>query len=143
MAELAMDGKYSINTYLNHTLGIGPKNLSDFTVCLRFNVNYLKTWTSALLSYSTFFSSNSLNIEIVQESGKSGKTLHIFMCKYNIKQGCGRFKMNNMRIHNEWHHVCMALKTDDFDMDKFQVTRKFYFDGKEVNKGNVFLIFKF
>ena len=45
-----MDGQYSIEPYLNHTQGIGPNDLTDFTFCLRFNVNYLKPKFSTLLS---------------------------------------------------------------------------------------------
>ena len=68
VAELAMDGHHTIETYLNHTLGIGPKNLTDFTVCLRFNVNFLKPTVNAVLSYSTFLSDNALNFDLYRPS---------------------------------------------------------------------------
>ena len=68
VAELAMDGRHTIETYLNHTLGIGPKNLTDFTVCLRFNVNFLKPTVNAVLSYSTFLSDNALNFDLYRPS---------------------------------------------------------------------------
>ena len=31
VAELSIDGIYTIDSYLNHTEGIGPKNLTDFS----------------------------------------------------------------------------------------------------------------
>ena len=80
VAELAMDGRYTIEPYLNHTLGIGPKNLTDFTLCLRFNVNFLKPFVSDVLSYSTFLSDNALNFEIFRPSGGG---LELSACKYS------------------------------------------------------------
>ena len=86
VAELAMDGRHTIETYLNHTLGIGPKNLTDFTVCLRFNVNFLKPTVNAVLSYSTFLSDNALNFEIYRTSSGG---LELWACKYSkISQVC-------------------------------------------------------
>ena len=37
-----MDGLFTEETYLNHSIGIGQNNLTEFTVCLRFNLNYLR-----------------------------------------------------------------------------------------------------
>ena len=71
VAELAIDGQHTIDSYLNHTEGIGPNNLTDFSFCLRFNVNYLKPEISTLLSYSTFISDNTLFIVLMKESGGS------------------------------------------------------------------------
>ena len=52
VAEIAMDGLYTEETYLNHSLGIGPQSLTDFTLCQRMNVNYLRPIGSvALLSH--------------------------------------------------------------------------------------------
>ena len=54
MAEIAMDGLYTEETYLNHSLGIGPQSLTDFTLCQRMNINYLRPIGSvALLSHFT------------------------------------------------------------------------------------------
>ena len=79
VAELAMDGRHTIEPFLNHTLGIGPKNLTDFTLCLRFNVNFLKPMVSVVLSYSTFLSDNALNFELYTPSSGG---LELFACKY-------------------------------------------------------------
>ena len=76
---MAMDGQYTIDSYLNHTEGIGPNNLTDFTVCLRFNVNYLKPHYSSMLSYSTYLSDDALEIGLMQ---RAGGILLIYYCKY-------------------------------------------------------------
>ena len=74
-----MHGRHSIDSFLNHTAGIGPKNLTDFTICLRFNINFLKPYNS-LVSYSTFLDDNALIVEVVIDSG-SGHLL-LYVCKY-------------------------------------------------------------
>ena len=86
VAELAMDGRHTIETYLNHTLGIGPKNLTDFTVCLRFNVNFLKPTVNAVLSYSTFLSDNALNFDLYRPSSGGLELLVSKYLKMKIKQ---------------------------------------------------------
>ena len=83
VAELAIDGLHTIDSYLNHTEGIGPNNLTDFSVCLRFNVNYLKPELSTLLSYSTFLSDNTLIITLLKETG--GSLLLVCSKCYNCK----------------------------------------------------------
>ena len=86
VAELAMDGRHSIEPYINYTIGIGPKNLTDFTLCLRFNVNFLRPIVSSVLSYSTFLSDNALNFEIYRTSSGG---LELWACKYSkISQVC-------------------------------------------------------
>ena len=75
-----MHGRHSIDSFLNHTAGIGPKNLTDFTICLRFNINFLKPIYNSLVSYSTFLDDNALIVEVVIDSG-SGHLL-LYVCKY-------------------------------------------------------------
>ena len=83
VAELSMDGQYTIDTYLNHTEGIGPNNLTDFTLCLRFYINYLKPSTTSLLSYSNFLDDNALVVKIK----KISKQIFVFLiCKYGYSQ---------------------------------------------------------
>ena len=76
---MSLDGQHTIDSYLNNTEGIGPNNLTDFSICLRFNLNYLKPISNSILSYSTFYDANALNVEIVK---KSGELLLIYICKY-------------------------------------------------------------
>ena len=79
VAEFSLHGGHTTDTYLNHTEGIGPNNLTDFTLCLRFNINFLKPTTSSLLSYSTFLEDNALNVELLKQSGGY---LLFYVCKY-------------------------------------------------------------
>ena len=122
-----MDGQYSIEPYLNYTQGIGPNDLTDFTFCLRFNVNYLKPKFSTLLSYSTALSDNSFLVDLWMRS----KTVILSLKKYpKHNQGRTFYKTHNQRkFHNEWHHACMSLKTEELESDKIKVSTKLYFDG--------------
>ena len=79
VAEMEMDGQNTIDSYLNHTEGIGQSNLTDFTICLRFNVNYLKPSYSSMLSYSTYLSDDALEIGLMQ---RSAEIIFIYYCKY-------------------------------------------------------------
>ena len=79
VAQFAMDGFHNLDSVLKHKDGIGPNNLTDFTLCLRFNINFLKPTTSSLLSYSTFLEDNALNVELLKQSGGY---LLFYVCKY-------------------------------------------------------------
>ena len=128
-----MDGQYSIEPYLNYTQGIGPNDLTDFTFCLRFNVNYLKPKFSTLLSYSTALSDNSFLVDLWMRS----KTVILSLKKYpKHNQGRAFYKTHNQRkFHNEWHHACMSLKTEELESDKIKVSTKLYFDGHLQEEG--------
>ena len=78
IAEFSMHGRHNIDSFLNHTAVIGPKNLTDFTLCLRFNINFLKPIYNALVSYSTFLEDNAINFEVKEDSGQ----LLLYICKY-------------------------------------------------------------
>ena len=83
VAELSMDGQCTIDTYLNHTEGIGSNNLTDFTLCLRFYINTLKPFTTSLLSYSNFIDDNALVVEF----RKISKQIFVLIiCKYSFSQ---------------------------------------------------------
>ena len=112
---MAIDGLHTIDSYLNHTEGIGPNNLTDFSVCLRFNVNYLKPELSTLLSYSTFLSDNMLFVVLMKESG--GSLLLVASRCYNCKleqvskalNGGGVKKPNVVHMVCEWPPIQLYM----------------------------------
>ena len=71
VAELSIDGIYTIDSYLNHTEGIGPKNLTDFSLCLRYNIYHLRPIINTMVSYSTWWSDNSLLLIFIKKSDGS------------------------------------------------------------------------
>ena len=92
---MALDGRHTTDFYLNNTEGIGPNNLTDFTICLRFNVNFLKPISTGILSYSTFLEDNALNVEVIKQSGG---TLLIYICKY--------IKRDQVSNQSEYTYIC-------------------------------------
>ena len=133
-----MNGSYSADYFLEHEEGIGPRNLTDFTLCIRFNPNYLRPY--GLLSYTTFLDDNSLamGFDIRSES------LYLCVWKYlKRKQGKKCKKMENFRVHNEWHHFCWSYKTVDLDSDTKEITTKLYYNGKKVERSKLYSLYLF
>ena len=60
-----MDGSFTIDHYMNHTSGIGNKNLTEFTLCMRQNLNYLRGRMSHSLSYASNINDNTLLVYYV------------------------------------------------------------------------------
>ena len=136
MAEFAMDGRYNIDYFLKHEGGIGPKNLTDFTLCVRFNINYLRPY--GLFSYATFLDDDSLAMGFRIRA----KSLYLCVWKYFWRKysqnGEKCKKMENFKVQNEWHHVCLSYKTEIFSSDVVNITSKLYYNGKLVEGGKVF-----
>ena len=88
VAEFAMDGVYTLKPYINHTLGIGPNNLTDFTFCLRFKVNYLKPIVSYMISYTSLTADNTLTLdfEFNRESHSVRNELNLKVSSINHKK---------------------------------------------------------
>ena len=82
-----MDGVYTMKPYVNHTLGIGPNNLTDFTFCIRFKVNYLKPIVSYIVSYTSLTADNTLTLafEFNREAQSVRNELQLLVC-YVIHQ---------------------------------------------------------
>ena len=144
VAELSLNDPYNIESYLNNTKGIGPNNLTDLTVCLRFNVNYLKPMVSTILSYSTFYSDNSLVAEL---SITPNERLQLcFAYAFGpITYHCVEIlqETHNLKIHNEWHHTCFSLKNEELDSETIQIISKVYYDGTEVTWGKQYCFMNF
>ena len=103
-----MDGSYNLDSVLKHKDGIGPNNLTDFTLCLRFNLNYLQHKYVGLFSYATYLDEDTLTVGFDIKPN----SLHLCAWKYwtVLKQGVKCKKMDNFRVLNEWHHICWSSK---------------------------------
>ena len=120
-----------------YTFGLGSEDLHTFTMCLRFNVKFLRPEYTQLSSYSTFISDNSLESFLWLESYNK---LSLGFCKYwgldGITVLCSMYAMESVKIHNQWHHACWLVDTQGIDSDEIKVTTKTFFDGKEANPGD-------
>ena len=125
---------------MQYSYGLGSEELNTFTMCLRFNVEFLRPELTEILSYSTFISDNSLEAYLIEVN----KELSIGFSKYwgldGITKICSIYPVESVQIHNQWHHVCWLVNTEGIDSDEIKVTTKIFFDGREANKGDALLL---
>ena len=130
VAEFQMDGLFSDETYLNHS-GLGSKNLSELTYCLRYNMNFLRAPETCLISYSTHIDDNTISVWI-DEVDDLQAPLRIKFCKYDSSDVCYLTQEIEVKPHLVWHHLCIIMNShlsDDGNSMVWHMT--LYFDGKE------------
>lgn len=119
------NGLFSPKTFMKYTNGIGPTNLSEWTVCSRINLNFLRGQNNHFFSYTNALFDDAL----------SGKIIYInnlvkigFCQETSVKKICLYHETG--LIFQEWHHICFS-STKVSDSTKMQL----YFDGKKVSEG--------
>ena len=120
------DGYSSSESFLNHSLGIGPDDLVDFTVCLRFNLNFLRGREQFFLAYANDLSEDALTGSIIQDDRKP---MRLQLCIDTKKKICLNHQLQE-DIFQQWHHICLLLKKTEEGQSLLQ----FYYDG---SLGNV------
>ena len=131
VAEFQMDGLFSIDTYMNHTGGISQKNLSDFTLCMRQNVNFFRGKLSHSLSFSTLVNDNSLIVWWIHDITNLLAPLKFIVCKYVVITDSNDciFHEINVKIHQEWHHFCFVQTYQNTNQNQVESTMKLFYDG--------------
>ena len=121
--------------------GLGSEDLNTLTVCLRFNVEYLRPIYTMIFSYSTFITDNCLESFLWLESATE---FSFSFCKYANMNGltsiCSKFTMKSVKIHNQWHHACWSFETNEIDADQIKISTKLFLDGKEVIQGDLLIV---
>ena len=116
--------------------GLGSEDLNTFSICLRFNVKFLRPEYSHIFSYSSFIHDNTLQSSITLQSDSK---LYLRFCKYYGLRGitpiCSENEFKSVKIHEQWHHVCWLVDTEGIDSNEISVSTKLFFDGKEVDQG--------
>ena len=147
VAEIGIDGQYNVKENMKYPNGLGSEDINTFSICLRFNVEFLRPHVSALFSYTTFISDNTLYIRLKIHDEDDKITFEF--CKYKdsalrnsgVKKVCSekKFKpmINFINYHNTWHHACWLLNTDGIDSEEIKISTILFFDGKEENRGDV------
>ena len=138
IAEIALHGQYSVKENLVYTDGLGSEDLDAFTICSRFNVQFLRPTAAHILSYSTFIHANSLISWLkIYSDGK----LAFIICKYlgfnKVTGVCSKKSFKSVRIHDQWHHFCWLFNVNGIDSDQIKVSTNLYFDGKEETQGTI------
>ena len=135
VAEIAIDGQYSVKENMQYTNGLGSEDLITFTLCLRFKVEFLRPEHTTILSYSTFNSDNAFGTYLWLQSGS---TLNLGFCKYwdDLVTGhCNYSPLKSIKIHDQWHHACWLVDTNGVKSDQIKVTAKSFFDGNKMHQG--------
>ena len=146
VAEIALDGQYNVTENMQFTNGLGSEDINTFTVCFRFNVEFLRPEITQILSYSTFLHDNTLEALIWFNSDN---ILSISFCKYwgyaskGITKLCSSHYFKSIRIHDHWYHACWLVNTDGVESDQIKIHTKLFYDGKEVDNGDTMLISTF
>ena len=60
--------------------GLGSEDINTFTVCLRFNVEYLRPLYPMIFSYSTFVTDNCLESFLWLKSATDWKQYVVIVC---------------------------------------------------------------
>ena len=129
-----MNGLFSTDPYMNHTKGIGKKDLNEFTLCQRFNVNFFRGISSYPLSYANIHSDNAVNIQIERNRKKK---ISFYISKYRYKYGIEvlKYDLKYLKIHQEWHHICTTFEYNRVNSNLMQSTITLFHNGKKVAKG--------
>ena len=135
VAEIAMDGLYTTEQYMNHTLGIGPKNLTDFTACIRFNLNFLRGKFTTMISLTSWFSDNAFVMDLKQTSPYGSIKLNAAKYYFTINDEILSHDFGARNIHQKWHHICFSLEYNLLNDGKRESIMNLYHDGKVVQKG--------
>ena len=131
--EFQSDGLYSDETFMNRT-NIGESPLKDFTLCLRFNVNYLRTPLTNILSYTTQESPDSIYVRIIRVDKNNIRTPYeLKVCRF--EKDCNSYVLG-MKIQQTWRHICYVFGTQETGMT-MELTTQLYLDGKKVDTTKV------
>ena len=141
VAEFQMDGKFSEETYLNYTGNLGMKNLTNFSSCMRFNLNYYRSARSFMLSYSSDLHDNAFVVllDIDEENLLIPSKLKV--CKYAHENNeCIQLEIGR-KIHQEWHHFCFVLQSNlkDYSPSEMETNMKLYYDGAIAKEAKVIM----
>ena len=125
---------------MEYTKGLGSEDINTFSVCVRFNVEYLLPRTSSIFTYSTFIYDNALELRLYRKEGKLSLRFCRSLGASGTEEVCNTKIFKSIHLHNDWHHTCWLLSTDGIDSEKIKLSTKLFFDGKEVNQGDALLI---
>ena len=120
---------------MNHTLGIGPQDLNEFTVCQWFYLGYSRSGITFSLSYANYFDPNALAFKITYDDSTDKMILE--MCKNmesSVNPECVRVNFKD-RIHQEWHHVCFIYKAIQYNDTTMESYMKSFHRGSLIQEG--------
>ena len=136
VSEFLKDGSFSKDQYLRFKTLL-PVNLSNFTVCARVKVFYLRGEQNFFLSYANNVTDDALRGSITTTTlGNGTQVFQVFFCKYPfITQECVNATLFDFHF-NHWKHFCAAFTAIYRTNSEVESARQLYVDGNLVNSGN-------
>ena len=122
------NGLFSAQTFMKHRPGMGTENLTDWTVCMRINLNYFRGRYNHFFSYVNALFDDALTGNIINVADSPTK---IGFCQETAsKKICLHHTIQDM-IFQEWHHLCFSSTKVSDTVAKLQL----YYDGDKVEEG--------
>ena len=126
-----MDGIFTEKTFLEHTDGIGPKDLTNFTLCMRFNINFLRGPFTHPFSYASNADDNAIIVWFEKKTNNLLAPIELATCKYpyvsNREAECNFYPIG-LKPHHQWHHFCFILTSHEFDHGNMESDMSLIFD---------------
>ena len=119
---------------MNHTLGIGPKDLNEFTICQRFYLGYLRSQYTFSISYANYFTDNAIDFRFVLDD-KGEITFDMCRHRFTTYPECVGIEFD--QIHQEWNHVCFVYKAVQLNFNTMESKMESYHNGKFIQQGKI------
>ena len=122
---------------MNHTLGIGPQDLNEFTLCQWFYLGYSRSEITFSLSYANYLDPNALAFKITYND--SNDKMILLMCKNqdsNVIPECVSIDFKD-RIHQEWQHICFVYKAIQYNDTTMESYMKSFHMGSLIQEGTL------
>ena len=144
VAEFQMDGFFTLESFLKHSGGIGQNNLTDFTLCMRHNINFLRGLTSHSLSYTSHIDDNTLMVWFEKSETDLLAPIVLSVCKYPFRSNdaneCNLYFIG-IKPHHQWHHFCFIITSKETIKGMIESTMILIYDGIFVKEGIYYIIF--
>ena len=134
-----MDGLFLMDdfSFLNHTDGIGQQNLTNFTICWRHKLNFLRGVNTHILSYTSQKTDNALLIWLNKNEDDLLVPININACKYPFQKNraneCIIFQIG-LKPFDEWQHFCFIVTSYETNDDEITSKMRLFYDGVQVQQ---------
>ena len=137
MAKFQLNGLFSTESYLNYALGIGPNDLTNFSICERINVEYFRGVYTNFFSYASHYADNSFVFDLRPRQSENEISLFVSGIKNELMPDEERLfhYFPDIRIHKKWYHICFTMRVNLLNSTTVVSVAALYINGKKVQKG--------
>ena len=139
MAKFQINGLFSTESYLTYALGIGPNDLTNFSICERINVEYFRGVYTNFFSYASHYADNSFVFDLRPRQSENEISLFVSGIKNELmpdEQGLFHY-FPDIRIHKKWYHVCFTIRVTFLDSTTITSFSALYINGNLVQNGMI------